>query len=197
LPPQEAPLIDAVPVALQLDNAIVQRGLAAVLPEHGCRLEPTPGATGVLLLDSLDRALAAAARRPAPRIVLVIDAAATLAVYRDALAVGITAVVRQDTDPADLARTIADAHRGHTRLPHDVAVQLAVAAQGSGEHVTPRERDWLRGLAAGHTVAQVAEASGYAERSMFRLLDDLYGRLGVSHRSEAIALAARRGWLDG
>lgn len=50
----------------------------------------------------------------------------------------------------------------------------------------------MQSLAAGMTVAQLAAESGYAERSMHRLLRGLYERLGVHNRHEAIVVAARR-----
>ncbi|MEA2589098.1 MAG: hypothetical protein QOH66_2025, partial [Actinomycetota bacterium] len=42
----------------------------------------------------------------------------------------------------------------------------------------------------------LAEKVGYSERALYRLLHALYGRLGVSNRTEAILQASRRGLLD-
>ena len=52
-----------------------------------------------------------------------------------------------------------------------------------------------RELAGGVTVAQLAAQVGYSERMMFRLLRELYDRLHVRGRTDALMLARERGWL--
>ena len=56
--------------------------------------------------------------------------------------------------------------------------------------------DWLRALAAGATVHQLAERIGYSEREMYRLLRAVYDRLGVPNRTQALVWATRQGILD-
>lgn len=58
------------------------------------------------------------------------------------------------------------------------------------------EAQWLRHLKTGMTIAKLAEIVGYSERSLYRLLHDMYGRMQVSNRTEAIAKAARLGIID-
>jgi DNA-binding NarL/FixJ family response regulator len=59
-----------------------------------------------------------------------------------------------------------------------------------------RRRAWLAAAARGwYTVAQVAATSGYSERMMFRLLRNLYARLGVESRMEAMLLTREHGWV--
>jgi DNA-binding NarL/FixJ family response regulator len=58
-----------------------------------------------------------------------------------------------------------------------------------------REIEWLHQLADGLTVGQLAALAGYSERMMFRLLRDLYDRLKVKNRTDALMLARERGWL--
>ena len=48
------------------------------------------------------------------------------------------------------------------------------------------ELTWLRILAQGGTVHDLARQVGYSERALYRLLHALYGRMGVSSRTEAI-----------
>ncbi|MEU4742385.1 LuxR C-terminal-related transcriptional regulator, partial [Actinosynnema sp. NPDC023658] len=57
------------------------------------------------------------------------------------------------------------------------------------------ELTWLRRLATGGTVAQVAAHAGYSERAMYRMLNGLYRRMGVGSRLEAIIRARESGWL--
>ncbi len=62
--------------------------------------------------------------------------------------------------------------------------------------LSPAERQWLRSLAEGATVVEVAAASGYSARHMRRLLADVYRRLGVTGRVPALVAAAKLGLLD-
>jgi DNA-binding NarL/FixJ family response regulator len=57
------------------------------------------------------------------------------------------------------------------------------------------EISWLRELAGGLTVAQLAERSGYSERAMFRLLRRVYVRMQVRNRTEALLRAREQGLL--
>ncbi|WP_157254510.1 response regulator transcription factor [Nonomuraea typhae] len=57
------------------------------------------------------------------------------------------------------------------------------------------ELDWLRRLARGDTVADVARSAGVSERTMFRRLRSLYKKMKVRDRAAALRLAKRRGWL--
>jgi len=54
---------------------------------------------------------------------------------------------------------------------------------------------WLCRLAAGSTVAELADAAGYSERAMFRILRQLYRDMGVENRMQAVLLARELGWL--
>jgi DNA-binding CsgD family transcriptional regulator len=56
--------------------------------------------------------------------------------------------------------------------------------------------DWLRLLAQGVNVQELARKVGYSERALYRLLHGLYGRMRVSNRTEAILQATRWGLLE-
>jgi DNA-binding CsgD family transcriptional regulator len=44
-------------------------------------------------------------------------------------------------------------------------------------------------------VVRLADRAGYSERAMFRLLRQLYLRIGARNRTEALMRAHERGWL--
>jgi DNA-binding NarL/FixJ family response regulator len=81
-----------------------------------------------------------------------------------------------------------------------VGVARAISAHGAPlqdkEWITPEEVEWLRFLAEGATVHELAEKVGYSERALYRVLHGLYGRLRVANRTEAILQAQRWGLLD-
>ena len=55
--------------------------------------------------------------------------------------------------------------------------------------LTPRQKDLLRLLAAGHTNAQIARRLGISEGTVRSHLEDIYGRLNVSSRTAAVTRA--------
>jgi DNA-binding NarL/FixJ family response regulator len=63
------------------------------------------------------------------------------------------------------------------------------------QSLAPHEIAWLRDLANGATVAQLAKQAGYSERAMFRLLRQVYARLQVRNRTQALLHARQQGWL--
>lgn len=65
----------------------------------------------------------------------------------------------------------------------------------AGVELSEEEAEWLTALARGATVVHLADDFGYSERAMFRRLHELYTRLGVSNRTEALVTAQRLGLL--
>jgi DNA-binding NarL/FixJ family response regulator len=130
-----------------------------------------------------------------------------------ALTGGAVSVLPRNATPAVVLQTVDWLTRGQSVLPLPVVQQLAGAGlpQGAGPPARPRqadvpgrnadpelsadERKWLRRLAEGGTVRELATAAGYSERAMFRLLRALYDRLHVKTRTEALFLARERGWI--
>jgi len=62
--------------------------------------------------------------------------------------------------------------------------------------LTPRETDALRGLAGGGTYNEIADRIGLSASTLRSHLHNVYGKLGVSDRAQAVLLATERGWLD-
>jgi DNA-binding NarL/FixJ family response regulator len=55
--------------------------------------------------------------------------------------------------------------------------------------LTPRQKDLLRLLAAGHTNTQIAHRLGISEGTVRSHLEDIYQRLNVSSRTAAVTRA--------
>jgi DNA-binding NarL/FixJ family response regulator len=88
------------------------------------------------------------------------------------------------------------AMEGRTVLPIAVAQQLARRAATDCPPLSAEEIEWLRKLAHGVPVSQLAEESFHSERDMYRVLGRLYARIGVAGRAEAIVAATRWGFVD-
>jgi DNA-binding NarL/FixJ family response regulator len=134
--------------------------------------------------------------RPTLVVVAVLDDA-SVAGYVRALSAGAAGAVPRDASPAVIRAAFEAAVNGDTLLPIEVVRALAAQPQSpqpAGEPST-REIGWLRDLAQGLSVARLANRAGYSERMMFRLLRDLYTKLGAANRTEALIRARDRGWV--
>jgi len=133
----------------------------------------------------------------ADALVVAVLTDASVRSYVRAIVAGAVAAVPRDVAPEAVRRVFENVVRGVSTLPAEVVAALAAPHEGTGDadEPPPPELGWLRDLADGATVAQLAKRSGYSERAMFRLLRELYARLKVRNRTEALMLAQRRGWL--
>lgn len=137
------------------------------------------------------------AARPSAKVVaLLVDA--TPDRHAEALRCGAAGVVAWDRPPDEIVPVVAAAVEGMTVLPTDVARTIAISGPPlyDPDWVTPEELEWLKLLAQGATVQQLADKAGYSERALYRVLHGLYGRMRVSNRTEAILQASRWGLLD-
>lgn len=111
---------------------------------------------------------------------------------------GARSVLARQASAEVLQRTVSSVIDGQAVLPALVVAAL-VAGVGSdaapARAVSAERLNWLRVLAAGSTVTQLADQVGYSERAMFRLLRLLYRDMGVSGRVEALMRARDEGWL--
>src|SRR4029077_17280349 len=119
--------------------------------------------------------------------------------YAEALRSGAVAAVAWEAAPEAIVKVLAAAVEGDTLIPAGVAQALAakLPAIEDRDWITHEELTWLSILANGGSGHDLAERVGSSERPLYRLLHALYGRLGVSSRTEAILQASRRGLLIG
>lgn len=126
-------------------------------------------------------------------VIALLDRNSTVVGAR-AVRAGARSVVPREVTEAVLRRTVEATLGGQAVMPAAVASALAVDA--ATEHTPSADQlAWLRQLAAGATVTQLADQVGYSERAMFRLLHALYRQLGVETRLQAIMRAKEAGWL--
>jgi DNA-binding NarL/FixJ family response regulator len=186
-------------VAVIDDCAIYRHGLLRALEEAGYRV-----GSGAEQHDGEPQLTVAVVRSDEDRdrldanddvvVVAVVEDAST-AEYAEALAAGASAVVPEDAPVTAVVEAVDAAIKGRTVLPVAVAQELARSAKQWLPALADDEVDWLRKLAHGATVAQLAAESFHSERDMYRVLRRLYSRIGVSSRAEAIVAATRLGVL--
>ncbi|MGM1063119.1 hypothetical protein [Saccharothrix sp. Mg75] len=116
-----------------------------------------------------------------------------------AIRVGADGVCAWDSTTEQLVVTITAAASGFVMLPASIALQLVRPERRIPDDlawVSDSQLRWLHELGRGSTIAHLARTAGYSERAMHRLLRDLYSRLGVHNRSDALVLAARCGLFE-
>jgi DNA-binding NarL/FixJ family response regulator len=117
-----------------------------------------------------------------------------------ALSAGASGVLARDASLSVMREVFDAAVRGSSIVPTSVLRALADGSMYGTEATeanwpSKTEREWLRQLARGDSVAHLAAGVGYSERMMFRLLRDLYTKIGVGNRTEALIKARDQGWL--
>lgn len=108
-----------------------------------------------------------------------------------ALQAGARAYLLKDVSAEDLLACIRAVLRGETYVAPAVAARLA--ERGARVQLTPRELGVLRELAVGRANKEIAAGLGISEGTVKVHLAHLFDKLGVSSRTEAIAVAVRRG----
>ncbi len=112
----------------------------------------------------------------------------------EALHAGASSVVAWDAPTARVVAAVDGLLAGEAHMPVAVATWLADRTNPTA-FLSDTEIAWLAKLDSGMTIAEMAPLVGYSERSLYRLLHGLYGRLGVDNRRDAIAVARQRGLL--
>ncbi|MFC9436553.1 hypothetical protein [Nocardia sp. NPDC057030] len=130
-------------------------------------------------------------------VVLAVLLSPGIADFRDALRAGAHAAVQWDSHPDDIVQMVRSAIAGQALLPTPIVRSLANSSLEGPDRDTigPDEIRWLRALAQGTSVVRLARNEGYSQRETFRRLADIYRRMGVRNRHEAIALAGQWGML--
>ena len=116
------------------------------------------------------------------------------------LQAGATGVVSREERVPDLARGLIAAGRGEVVLPPAIAARaLAALARGGRtevglvESLSEREAEVLRLLAHGLTNKDIAQTLLLSVRTVEAHLRNIYGKLGVASRTEAVLWAIRHG----
>ncbi|AIQ12341.1 response regulator [Paenibacillus durus] len=119
------------------------------------------------------------------------------------LALGAKGYLLKDTGRDDLFRTIEAAIRGETLLQSEVTARV-FAAQASHPDpavrfekpvLTDKERMVLQAVARGFRSKEIAFDMGISERTVKAHLTNIYNKLGVDSRSQAVAVAVELGLL--
>jgi DNA-binding NarL/FixJ family response regulator len=111
-----------------------------------------------------------------------------------ALTAGARAYLLKSMPPKEMAETVRQVHAGKKRIPPEVAAHLAEHL--SDEALTQREVEVLRLVMGGNRNRDIAELLFISEETVKAHIKHTMQKLGASDRTQAIAIAARRGIIQ-
>jgi DNA-binding NarL/FixJ family response regulator len=144
-------------------------------------------------LSGIDAMIAIRAEFPEARIVMLTTFEGDVEIQR-ALQAGARGYMLKSMPPSELVQVIRHVHAGKKRVPPEVAAQLA--EHMSDEDLTPREIDVLRRIADGNRNKDIAELLFISEETVKVHIKHIMDKLGAKDRTQAIAIAVRRGIIE-
>jgi DNA-binding NarL/FixJ family response regulator len=195
------------------DHALLREGIAAVITNEPDMLLVAQASTGreavqlfqkhrpdVTLMDlrlpdmsGIDAMIAIRTGSPDARIIILTTFEGDVEMQR-ALQAGARGYLLKSMPPREIVAAIRQVHAGRKSIPTEVATQLAEHLGDEG--LTAREIDVLSRVAGGNRNRDIAEQLLISEETVKVHMKHIMGKLGASDRTEAVAIAIRRGIIE-
>ncbi|PYU08034.1 MAG: DNA-binding response regulator [Acidobacteria bacterium] len=192
------------------DHPLLREGIAAVINSqsdmqlvadaanaHDAILQFRKNRPDVTLMDlrlpdmsGVDTTIAIRREFPNARIILLTTFEGDVEIQR-ALEAGARGYLLKSTPPKELLEVIREVHAGKKRIPSQIAAQLAEHL--SDEDLTTREVEVLRQIAEGNRNRDIGEKLFITEETVKVHVKHIMEKLGASDRTQAVAIAIRRG----
>ena len=111
-----------------------------------------------------------------------------------ALQAGARGYLLKSMPPAELVSAIREVYAGRKRIPPEIAAHIA--EHMSEETLTARELEVLKHVVGGNRNREIAERLFITEETVKVHMKHLMEKLGARDRTEAVAIAIRRGILQ-
>jgi DNA-binding NarL/FixJ family response regulator len=191
---EQSPDLSVIAESARGDDAV--RLCAELLPDVVVMDVHLPGMNGI------EATRAIRSQYPSVRILI-------LSAYDDdryvfpLLDAGASGYLLKTTSGADLADAIRAVHSGGTILAPQVSGKVinrlsqgqVYRAGNMVEGLTTREIDVLRAVAQGKSNKEIGETLSISTNTVQVHMRNIFGKLGVSDRTEAVAFAIRQGWI--
>ena len=114
---------------------------------------------------------------------------------------GATGYLLKDCTPEDLSRAIRTVHTGDTIIAPEIARKMLLAFEEAGSEpsapsLTERELEIITALARGRSNKQIARALNISEKTVRNHISNIYKKLHVYDRTQAVLYAIREGLVD-
>jgi DNA-binding NarL/FixJ family response regulator len=127
---------------------------------------------------------------PEARIIMLTTFEGDVEIQR-ALEAGARAYLLKNMPPKELVEVIRQVHAGKKRIPPQLAAELA--EHMSDQALTSREIEVLKQIAEGNRNRDIGEKLFITEETVKVHIKNIMGKLGASDRTQAVAIAIRRG----
>jgi DNA-binding NarL/FixJ family response regulator len=195
------------------DHPLLREGIAAIINSQPDMLLVADASSGseavqkfrehqpdVTLMDlrlpdvsGIDAMIAIRTEFAEARIIMLTTFEGDVEIQR-ALEAGARGYMLKSMPPRDLVEVIRQVHLGKKRVPAEVASHLAEHL--SDEALTSREIDVLRHIAGGNRNRDIADQLFISEETVKVHVKHIMEKLGASDRTEAVAIAVRRGIIQ-
>jgi DNA-binding NarL/FixJ family response regulator len=144
-------------------------------------------------LSGIDAMIAIREEFPEARVIILTTFEGDVEIQR-ALEAGARGYLLKNMPPSELVEGIRQVHAGKKRVPAEIASHLA--EHFSDEALTAREIDVLRHIAGGNRNRDIGERLFISEETVKVHVKHIMEKLGATDRTQAIAIAARRGIIQ-
>lgn len=195
------------------DHPLLREGIAAIINNQPDMEMMAQAATGseaiqmfrehqpdVTLMDlrlpdmsGIDALIAIRTEFPEARVIMLTTFEGDVDIRRS-LEAGARGYMLKNMPPKVLVEVIRQVHAGKKRIPAEVAAHLAEHL--GDEALTPREVEVLQRLASGNRNRDIAEQLFISEETVKVHIKHIMEKLGASDRTQAVAIAVRRGIIQ-
>lgn len=195
------------------DHPLLREGIAAVINNQPDMLIVAQAETGseairmyresrpdLVLMDlrlpdmsGIDALIAIRAEFPEARVIILTTFEGDVEIQR-ALKAGARGYLLKSTPPNELVETIRHVYAGKKGIPSHIAAHLAEHV--SDDDLTGREIEVLRHIAEGNRNRDIAEKLFISEETVKVHIKHIMDKLNASDRTQAVAIAVRRGIIQ-
>jgi len=144
-------------------------------------------------MNGIEAMAAIRAEFPEARVIILTTFEGDVEIQR-ALEAGARGYLLKSMPPKELLDGIRQVHAGKKRIPPEIVAHLAEHL--SDETLTTREVEVLRQVAGGNRNRDIAEHLFISEETVKVHVKHVMDKLGASDRTEAVAIALRRGIIQ-
>ena len=144
-------------------------------------------------LSGIDALIAIRTEFTEARVIILTTFEGDVEIQR-ALQAGARGYLLKNMPPSEILDVIRQVHGGKKRVPPEIAAQLA--EHMSDEDLTTREVEVLRKVAEGNRNRDIAVILFISEETVKVHVKHIMDKLGAKDRTQAIAIAVRRGIIE-